>query len=174
MSLKTHKKTTLTERHDRATIMPIDSSDIRMGGLEGYIGYNLRRAHIGEFQRFTHHFAEHDIRPQQFSVLLLIHENPGINQSQLGNSLGIKRANVVTMLHELEARDLVERCPSSQDKRSYTLRMTDIGLAIMADLQRVHDELEAGASACLGKENRNEFLRLLKLLRANNQHIDGD
>lgn len=172
MSSNNTKKQTLAERHDPSAISPIATAAIDMGELENYIGYNLRRAHTGEFQRFTSYFDEHDVRPQQFSVLSLIRDNPGINQSQLGNALGIKRANVVTVLHELEARDLVERCASPEDRRSYTLRLTDNGLHTVANLQEVHDTLEAEATAILGEDDKRELLRIVNRLRSKNQNMD--
>jgi len=44
----------------------------------------------------------------QLSVLGLIFNNPRLKQADLGRALDIKRANVVTLLDELEDRKLIE------------------------------------------------------------------
>src|SRR5688500_2735580 len=66
--------------------------------LENVLGYNLRRAHGVQRQRFAAVFAPHSIRPVQLSVLGLILDNPRLKQADLGRALDMKRANIVTLL----------------------------------------------------------------------------
>ena len=49
--------------------------------------------------------AAHDIRPAQFSVLVVIEADPGLSQADLADTLGIERARLVRLLDGLgEAR----------------------------------------------------------------------
>ena len=74
------------------------------GSVSGIIGYRLRRAQVSVFQQFMARFAEFGLTPAEYSVLALIAANPGSKQTQVGEALGIKRANFVTLVNALEAR----------------------------------------------------------------------
>src|SRR5277367_5335571 len=87
-------------RHEAAEApAPVD-----LGPLPALVGYTLRRAQLAVFQDFVETMAALDVRPAQFSVLLLIERNPGVNQTQISEALGIKTANLAVMLNTLEAR----------------------------------------------------------------------
>jgi len=60
----------------------------RAGALPERIGYALRRAQLAVFQDFVQTMAELDVRPAQYSVLLLIGINPGVSQTALGRGAG--------------------------------------------------------------------------------------
>src|SRR5262245_60281092 len=75
---------------------------IDVGYLGEHIGYVVRRAQLAIFKDFIKTLAPVDIRPAQYSVLIVIDRSPGLTQAELGRALAIKRANLVGMLNELE------------------------------------------------------------------------
>src|SRR5271163_2280086 len=95
-----------------------------LGPLPALVGYALRRAQLAVFQDFVETMAALDVRPAQFSVLLLIERNPGVNQTQISEALGIKTANLAVMLNALEARGLAKRRPDALDRRAHALHLT--------------------------------------------------
>lgn len=105
-----------------------------LGPLPDLIGYNLRRAQIAVFQSFQAAVAPHDITPGQFGVLIMIMENQGLSQSDLGSAVGIDRSTMVAVIDRLESRGLVVRAPSPNDRRSYALRLSDKGAELMQEL----------------------------------------
>jgi DNA-binding MarR family transcriptional regulator len=77
-----------------------------------------------------------------FAALILIDANPGINQSRLGQVMGINRAAMMALLDRLTALKLVKRVPSTTDKRANVLQLTDLGQKRRASASaevRVHD-----------------------------------
>src|ERR1700684_3561937 len=94
-----------------------------VGDLDQHVGYMLRRAQIAVFADFIATQRGRVARPGQFSVLSVIGRNPGITQSQLCATLGIKRANLVAVIDHLEELDLARREPSKTDRRSNRLRL---------------------------------------------------
>ena len=68
--------------------------------MQQVIGYRLRRAQLSVFQKFLAFFDEFKLRPAEYSVLVLIDDNPGRKQTEIAEVLGIKRANA---LHLTEA-----------------------------------------------------------------------
>lgn len=155
-------------KNKRATPKKPDETKAKAPGLvlDELIGYNLRRAHAVHRQRFASVFAPHSIRPVQLSILGLIYDRPGLKQSDLGRALDIKRANMVTLLAELERRKLITRRPAHSDRRAHQLELTPAGKKLAAELLALHTKLENDFARCLGPRERDTLLRLLKKVRA--------
>ena len=134
-------------------------------GLDDLLGYNLRRAHGVQRQRFNSVFAPYRIRPVQLSILGLMYEAPKLKQAELGRALDIKRANVVTLLRELENRNLITRRRTRADRRSHVLHLTPAGKKLTQELLDLHARLEADLGERLGARDREQLLRLLKKFR---------
>lgn len=138
---------------------------LRTGATTGIIGYRLRRAQLSVFQKFLSVFDELKLRPADYSVLVLIADNPGRKQTEIAEVLGVKRANFVTLVHGLEERGLVERIPSHADKRANALHLTAAGEAFLAHARAVHETMEQELIARLGGEKaRKTLLDLLDRL----------
>src|SRR5712691_1213587 len=86
--------------------------------LDDHLGYFIRRLQVWVFQDFIRTLAPIDIRPAQYSVLIVIAANPGLSQSDLADSLGIKRARLGPVPDKLEKRGLTQRLASRTDRRS--------------------------------------------------------
>jgi DNA-binding MarR family transcriptional regulator len=138
-----------------------DAAEIDLGPLPDLAGYVLRRAQLAVFQDFWRNFAEFDIRPAQYAVLIVIERNPGLRQSQISSALNIKRANLVALLDSLESRGLAKRVPVVSDRRSYALHLTEPGTALMQKLAEVSAAHEARVGGIIGEAGRKDLLRLL-------------
>lgn len=102
-----------------------------LGAIKGHLGYFLRRAQISIFQDFIRTLSSLDIRPAQYSVLIVIATNPGLSQADVSEVLGIERARLVRLLHRLERRGLVQRLASPVDRRSHSLKLTAAGRGML-------------------------------------------
>ena len=132
------------------------------GSTADLIGYRLRRAQLTVFQRFLAVFDEMKLRPAEYSVLVLIADNPGRKQTEIAEALGIKRANFVTLAHGLEERGLIERRPASGDKRANALHLTSDGTEFLSRGRSLHDAMEMDLTDRLGGPSRRD--QLLELL----------
>ena len=144
--------------------------------VENLVGYNLRRAYGIQMQRFRSVFAPHGIRPVQLSILGILYENPRMKQSELGNMLEIKRANIVTLLDQLERRQLIEPRTAGTDRRTRVLQLTPAGQRLAGELLELHARLEEDLAERLGTRERDQLLRLLKKFRAlqTSPYLDDD
>lgn len=139
---------------------------IDYGLLERRLGYALRRAQIAVFRDFFAAFEAYDIRPGQYSILTVIECNPGLKQGEVSEALGIKRANFVAMIDELERRGLVRRDSTPKDRRSYALVLTARGQRLMHALHAAADTHEQRLIETLGAETVSEtFITLGKLAK---------
>jgi len=119
------------------------ANGVELGLLKSLLGYHLRRAQVAVFQHFAQTMGEADITPGQFGVLSVIHGNPGLSQTQLGNALGIDRSTVVMVIDRLEGRGLVMRTPQPNDRRSHALKLSEKGARLLRVLEakvRAHEQ----------------------------------
>ncbi len=130
---------------------------IDLGILPSLIGYHLRKAQLAVFQDFARAAGSAEVTPGQFGVLTVIDRNPGLSQTRLGQTLGIDRSTLVTVIDRLEARGLVERADAPRDRRSYALHLsargrnllTELTEAVRAHEQHIARDLAAGERATL-------------------------
>ena len=92
----------------------ITARRLKIGVLSEHLGYFIRRLQVWVFQDFIRTLAPVDIRPAQYSVLVVIAANPGLSQSDLADRLGIERARLVRVLDKLEKRGLTRRLASPE------------------------------------------------------------
>ena len=143
-----------------------EAREIDISLLEGLAGYNLRRAAARQRERFRSVFGPFKIRPVQLTVLTVIMNNMPIRQADLGRALDIKRANVVTLLTELETRGLIVRQPSANDRRAQVIYLTEKGKQTTEKLLGIHEKLEADLARSFGKKELEELVRLLRAFRS--------
>ena len=129
------------------------------------MGYNLRRAHGVQKQRFAAVFGPLGIRPVTLTALGTIYDYPRITQADLGKKLNIKRANMVPVMAELEDRGLIARRPSVSDRRAHLVSLTPAGTKLTLKLLAMHRRLEDDLARELGLRERDQLLQLLKRFR---------
>ncbi len=141
--------------------------DLDITSMNQVIGYRLRRAQLYVFQQFNERFAAFGLRPSEYSILVLIEDNPGRKQAEIASILGIKRANFVALIKALDARGLTERRAAPSDRRSNALYLTEKGEAFVAEIKRTQTEFEQHCIDKLGGvEARDNLMQLLDRLIA--------
>ena len=139
-----------------------ESTALQLGELSELLGYTLKRAQLKVFEDFLRCVAPLELTPAQFSVMLLLDKNPGRNQTEIANTLGILRPNFVAMLDGLENRDLCARIRSANDRRSHILVLTDKGRTVLGRAKKlVAAKHEARLNELLGPANRAALLSML-------------
>jgi DNA-binding MarR family transcriptional regulator len=139
-----------------------EDTALQLGELSELLGYVLKRAQLKIFEDFLRCVAPLQLTPAQFSVLLLLDKNPGRNQTEIANTLGILRPNFVAMLDALESRDLCARMRSTNDRRSHIVVLTEKGRAVLARAKKlVATKHEARLNEVLGPANRVALLEMM-------------
>lgn len=144
----------------RRTPPPV-SGGVDLGSLPQHIGYVLRRAQVAIFQHIIRAMAPLDVRPGQFSVLTVIGANPGIKQTVISEVLGIRRANLVAMVNELERRGWVRRTAVAGDRRAQGLRLTGRGSATLTRLKTLAATHERTVTRTITAREKRNLMRLL-------------
>src|SRR6185436_9462511 len=132
-----------------------------LGHLNQHLGYFVRRLQVVIFKDFIRELALMKLRPAQYSVLLVIEANPGSSQAAIGRTLGIERARLARLLHDLEGREWIERRPAS-DGRTHALFLVADGAKALAHSKKLAARHEAHMTKLLGAKRKAELLDLLK------------
>ena len=143
-----------------------DEPEVRSELLEGLFGYRLRRANTTFMTDFMAASADLGMRPVLFAMLAVISENPGINQTSLGRSLRIQRANLVPLINELMTRHLVDRRPHPSDRRAFALHLSREGAALFDEAVRRVRAHEERMLTRFGGEERKLLFELLNRIRS--------
>jgi DNA-binding MarR family transcriptional regulator len=130
--------------------------------LEELIGYSLKRAHVHVNKGLVSKLGEHDLRPSQFAALVIINEDPGLMQADLGNRLLIEPPQVVTLLNKLEKLGLAMRVRCKPDKRSYGIFLSKAGEQVLERLKADAKAIDLEGTANLSDAERTQLLELLK------------
>ncbi len=129
--------------------------------LADLVGYNARRASLVVISRFLQVLAPLALRPVEFSVLSLIHHNPGATSRQLCQALGLQPPNLVGMVNRLHQRDLIERRPHPSDGRAVGLHLSLAGLQLAREAEIRARALEDDVAPGLTPRERATLIRLL-------------
>ena len=130
--------------------------------LQTLLGYNARRAALTIIEGFLERMAEFGLRPVDFSVMSVIHHNPGVTSRQLCAALNLLPPNLVGLIQSLEARGLIHRLPHPTDGRAMGLSLTPAGKRLIAEAEQTAKEADFKGSARLTAAERKTLANLLR------------
>jgi DNA-binding MarR family transcriptional regulator len=92
-------------------------------------GHLIRRLHQISVSVFSEQMklAGIDLTPVQFAALSAIDAHPDIDQATLAGLIAYDRVTIGGVVDRLEAKGLVTRRISQQDRRARSVRLTEIG-----------------------------------------------
>lgn len=146
---------------DASRVPPAPQLPRGQRALGSLVGYNCRRAYLVVIEHAMKHMAEQELRPTSFSVLSLVHHEPGLNSRQVSKALGVRPPNLVAIIASLEARGLIERRPDPADGRSLGLHPTADGSRLATRLERTLARAESEATSMLTDAERQTLIALL-------------
>lgn len=121
---------------------PHVEGDEDIGELRDNVGFHIRLAHGAVYRHFTESFSDLELTQKQVSVLWLIDDHPDIAQTDLAKRMRMDRATTMAIVNRLEARGLLVRGASANDRRKQTLNLTDAGrqmLVVAKQAIRTHE-----------------------------------
>jgi len=136
----------------------------RLSALPGYL---LRRASAASLADLNGRLAELSINHADASLLLLIGDNPGVTQSEVGKVLGIQRANMVPLIARNEARGWLQR--EQVDGRSQGLSLSPGGRDAAGKVSAIVEGYEKELIARVPEDLRPHVVPVLRYLRAERQ-----
>jgi DNA-binding MarR family transcriptional regulator len=133
--------------------------------LPGHYIRRLQQIAVGVFMEETQAFG---VTPVQFAALNALVATPGIDQRTLAASIGFDTSTLGGVVDRLEARGWVKRQVSPEDRRARLLQVTPEGKQLLQELSASVLSTQERILAPLPEAERQEFLRMLKVLVATN------
>lgn len=103
----------------------------------------------------------------QSLVLSYINSNPKTHQKDIEKRFSIRRSTTTEILNLMEQRQLIKRIPSTTDKRSNLLIITEKGKKLEKVGRKKIRQLEAQMLQSFTQEEVKELMRLLEKVEQN-------
>jgi len=133
-------------------------------------GHLIRRAQQIAVALFMEECAAVELTPVQYAALIAIREHPGIDATRLSALVAFDRSTLGNVLERLEARQLVERYASEEDKRVKLLKLTQSGIALADRAEAAVLRAQERILKPLKPADRAKFMALLaQLVEMNNE-----
>jgi len=145
----------------RESFRPFDPA-LDFGVLSELTGFGLRRAQLLVFSRFARAVGDKTVTPLRFSMLALIGANPGLQQAQLAQALGLSRPTATVTIDYWQKRRCVRRRSDPRDRRSNGIHITAEGSTVLSALQRLVLAHDRELTEHLTDKEVRELRRLLE------------
>ena len=133
-------------------------------------GYLFRRMQQIAVALFVEECNAFDLTPVQYASLVAIHTHPGIDATRLSAVIAFDRSTLGSVIERLEAKKLIDRKPSGEDKRVKLLYLTKAGAAVLRDIMPSVERAQARMLQPLKAADRKMLLALLtQLVDLNNE-----
>ena len=138
--------------------------------LEQLPGHHIRRLQQIAVAIFLQETEATSITPVQYAALQTVAHAPGIDQRTLARTIGFDTSTIAGVIDRLEARDLMQRNASPDDRRVRRLTLTEAGHHLLVQVLPGMQRAQARMLAPLPPAERDSFMRMLRtLVEANNE-----
>jgi MarR family transcriptional regulator, lower aerobic nicotinate degradation pathway regulator len=102
------------------------------------------------------------LRPRHLVALTVLRDRGGSTQQALAATLEMDGTNIVGLLNELEAKQLIERRRSPEDRRRHLVEVTDAGAEQLAKAECALSAVEDEVLGALDDGQRETLYNLLQ------------
>ncbi|MEO0628422.1 MAG: MarR family transcriptional regulator [Bacteroidota bacterium] len=112
-----------------------------------------------------------DLTPKQYDILLLLEENDPepLSIQNVRKKLADKMSDASRLIDRLHKKGLLEKTPSSEDRRSNLVQITDKGKALLEELSAKYDSIDQQIDRNLDKKQLDQLNELLEKLVTENK-----
>lgn len=136
-----------------------------MYDIEKSIGFLLSKAYQRGWSIMREEIEPYDLTPPQFALLSFLWQQDGLTQVELSEKGQIDRSTVGGLIDRLERSGLLERRKHPQDRRAYSIYLTEQGKAMENVLSACAERALAKLTCGLNEHEVKELRRMLVILR---------
>jgi len=125
----------------------------------GFLARRLHQIHVSLFAELC---AEFGVTTVQYSLLSVLAGRETADQTTLARIVALDRTTTTGALKRLEARGLVKRLTSEEDRRSQVCRLTPAGRAVLTAMETSARRAHAATVEILSKAERLQLIALMK------------
>jgi DNA-binding MarR family transcriptional regulator len=132
--------------------------------LEDINSHLLRRAHFVAEELFAQEFADESLTPRQKAAMIIVYQQPGLNQNALADRLFMDRNTVAEMLKRLAAKGMLLRISAKDDQRAYELFLAPEGAKLLDRVLPRDALVERRLLERLPEEYRPLFVKCIRMI----------
>jgi DNA-binding MarR family transcriptional regulator len=102
------------------------------------------------------------LRPRHMVALTVLRDGGGSTQQALAATLAMDGTNIVGLLNDLEAKNLIERRRSPEDRRRHTVELTEVGATQLSNVEFALLSAEDEVLGALSETQRETLHNLLQ------------
>lgn len=142
--------------------------------LRPIIGYQLAQASVTTGRSYDAAIGRKSgLHRLEYTILMLVRENPGCTASSLAKALDISTPNIALWLERVIGKGLVGRTQSAADRRANHLHLTEQGEQAAVEATLAIQKGEEAALSLLSPAERAILAELLHKVAACRHAIDG-
>jgi len=144
------------------------SNTIQIDQMPGHAIRRLHQISVGIAHQETQDLG---ITPVQYAILQSVHNQPNTDQRTLAHLVSLDTSTTAGVVDRLEARGLLTRNASPDDRRVRLLTLTPAGEQLLADAIPCMEKVQALILAPLTPSQRKDFMALLNTLVSTNNEL---
>lgn len=127
------------------------------------LSYRIIKTEVSIKRALLHQISAlgYDITFEQWTVMAVLNNNPGIIQSELAAITAKEKTNITRILDVLQKKGYVERKRAEEDRRSIAIQLSDAGQeaidVLLPSIERLNESFREG----INDADFKVFLRVL-------------
>jgi DNA-binding MarR family transcriptional regulator len=142
-------------------------------GPQSSVAFLLAQVGSRAAQEFAKLLAPLKLTPADAGILRLLGRSPGISQQNLARALDMHASRLVAVIDALEKHALVVREANPNDRRIYSLRLTDAGSEMLRNIGQLARSHNESMCAGLNDAERTQLMELLQRVAAQHGLLPG-
>jgi DNA-binding MarR family transcriptional regulator len=112
--------------------------------------------------QFAQRLSALQLAPSDAGILRIVRLSAGISQQDLSARLQVHPSRLVSLLDKLESGGFLERKQNAEDRRLYSLHLTEAGVKLLEKVGEIARQHQQAMSAGLSKEENETLIGLLQ------------
>ncbi len=141
--------------------------------MDNSFHYQLMIVHALFRNRVTERLADAGLSPGQPKILDYLSQHDGSMQKQIAHACQIEPATMTGILHRMEEKGLITRQVRPENRRTYSIVLTELGWEKCRLVEQTFLELEESVFCGISPQARNQLQDTLTKICANMTDIRG-
>lgn len=121
---------------------------------DGTLAFLVRSAWLGMRTAIAAELKEFGLSPAQYATLMIVEDNPGLSNADIGRKVSSSRQSANEMLAALERDGLIKRLPHPKDRRTQQIQITEAGRVMLKQARIAVGRREGELEALFSEEQR--------------------
>lgn len=125
------------------------------------LGYWLCRSARKLDKFFENYLSDLNITANEYAILNSVHNSESTTPSEIVSFLNMDKGYITRQIVNLENKKLIKRIENKKDRRSYSLKLTSKGEAILPELIDCSFQTNNQVKALLTEKEQSDLLKIL-------------